>query len=393
MRLSLLLYSPPAQAPAKSKHMSARTNHKQDASAALPQPRPGALRIPPYVAGRSSVPGIAKPIKLSSNESALGSSPKAVAAYQEAAANLHRYPDSGATALRAAIAARHGVAAANIVCGDGSDEILHLLGLGYAGAGDEVLYTGHGFVVYPMVAHAVGATPVAAPERECTVDVDALLAKVTARTKIVFVANPNSTGTYISTAEVARLRAGLSADVLLVLDAAYAEYVDAADYTAGDQFVAAGNTVVTRTFSKAYGLAGLRLGWCNCPGAVADVLNRLRAPFNVTVPAQAAGVAAVGDQDFLATIRAHNSQWRPWLVQQLRGFGLHPFPSVTNFVLVRFPGGAAQADGANAFLTARGILVRDMKAYGLGECLRITVGREDELRAMVQSLGEFLGPA
>lgn len=362
--------------------------------AGAPRPRPGAMQIPPYVAGRSAVQGVAKPIKLSSNECALGASPKAVAAAQKAAADLHRYPDSAAAALRAAIAAANGIPAEQIVCGDGSDELLHLLCQAFAGPGDEVLHTEHGFVVYPMVALAVGATPVKAAEVRCRVDVDLLLARVTPRTRVVFVANPNSTGTYIPAVEVDRLRRKLPAEVLLVLDAAYAEYVEPHDYEPGIAAVrASAGTVMTRTFSKAFGLAGVRLGWAFCPPAIADALNRLRAPFNVTLPAQAAGVAALDDKEFSASVRAHNAQWRPWLEQELRALGLDPVPSVANFVLTRFPGGEAQASAANAALTANGVLVREMKAYGLGDCLRITVGREDELKALLDGLKGFLGKA
>ncbi|MBM3507983.1 MAG: histidinol-phosphate transaminase [Alphaproteobacteria bacterium] len=373
------------------------TTRQRDASAAsgsLPRPRPGVQQIPPYVAGRSAAPGAAKPIKLSSNECALGASPKAMAALREAAADLHRYPDSAATALRAALAARHAIAAEQIVCGDGSDELLHLLCQAYAGAGDEVLYSEHGFVVYPMVALAVGATPVKSPERDCRVDVDAMLAKVTPRTRVAFVANPNSTGTYVLAGEVERLRRRLPSDLLLVLDAAYAEFVEPADYDAGVALVrSTGNTVMTRTFSKAFGLAGVRLGWAYCPTAIANVLNRVRAPFNVTLPAQRAGVAALEDAEFSAAVRAHNARWRPWLESELARLGLKPVPSVANFVLTRFPGGEKQADAANAHLMARGVLVREMKAYGLGDCLRITVGREDELNALLAGLKDFLGAA
>lgn len=356
-----------------------------------PRPRPGVLQIPPYVAGRSKAPGGQKSTKLSSNECALGASARAVAALWAAAADVHRYPDGSAAALRAAIGAANRIPAEQIVCGDGSDELLHLLAQAFAGPGDEVLYSAHGFVVYAMVALAVGATPVQASEAACRVDVDALLAKVGARTRIVFVANPNSTGTYIPASEVERLRQGLPPEVLLVLDAAYAEYVEAPEYEPGVTAVgAAANVVMTRTFSKAFGLAGVRLGWAFCPPTITEVLNRLRAPFNVSAPAQAAGIAALEDRDFLASVRAHNSRWRPWLETELAAMGLDPVPSVANFVLTRFPFGESQADAANLFLTDRGILVRAMKAYGLGDCLRITVGRENELKALTAALQAFL---
>lgn len=361
------------------------------AAASAPQPRASLLQIPPYVAGRSKVAGFARVIKLSSNESALGASPQAIEAVRAGAAGMFRYPDSSVAELRAALAAAHGIPAEHIVCGDGSDELLHLLGQAYASPGDEVLYSQHGFVVYPMVALAAGAVPVASAERACVVDVEAMLAKVTPRTRIVFVANPNSTGSYLPERDVVRLHAGLPPHVLLVLDAAYAEFAEMPDYEPGVRLVNKhANVVMTRTFSKAYGLAGLRLGWAYCPPAIADVLNRLRAPFNVTLPAQQAGVAAVKDTAFLDRVRAHNRRWRPWLEGELKNLGLLPVPSAANFVLTQFPGGVAQADAVNAFLTQRGILVRDMKAYGLGDCLRITVGLEDELKALVQALAEFL---
>lgn len=358
-----------------------------------PVPRPGALEIEPYVPGSSRAPRAPRTVKLSSNESALGASPEAVAAYEGVAASLHRYPDAAAADLRAALATEHRVNAAQIVCGDGSDELLHLLALGYAGPGDDVLYSEYGFVVYPMVAHAVGARPRAVPERDYTVDVDAMIAAVTPETRVVFVANPNSTGTCLPAAEVARLHAALPGDVLLVVDAAYAEFVTMDGYDPGVDLVQTStNTVMTRTFSKAYGLAGLRLGWCLAPPPVVDALNRLRGPFNVTAPAQAAGVAALGDKAFLDRVRAHNARWRPWLAERLADLGLHPVPSSANFVLTRFPG-AAEAAAANAHLIADGILVRDMNAYGLDDCLRITVGPEEDLKALVRSLESFLGRA
>jgi histidinol-phosphate aminotransferase len=360
--------------------------------AGRPAPRAGALRIAPYVAGRAWVSGGARMVKLSSNESALGASPAAVGAYGAASEELFRYPDPAATELRAAIAEVHGLDADRIVCGDGSDELLHLLALGYAGPGDEVLHSAHGFVVYPMTAHAVGATPRAVPEKEFSVDVDAMLAAVSPVTRIVFVANPNSTGTVLRGEDLHRLHDGLPTDVLLVIDAAYAEFCDVPGYDAGAALAReTENSVMTRTFSKAYGLAGLRLGWCYAPRAVTEVLNRLRGPFNVTRPAQVAGTAAVRDGPFLKTVQDHNARWRPWLAQELEKLGLQVVPSGANFILTRILGGVAQADAALAHLATDGILVRDMKAYDLGDCLRITVGRESELNALLGSLGAFLG--
>ena len=358
----------------------------------VPRPRPGVMDIAPYVGGRASAPNVDRVMKLSANESPLGASPMAVQAYGQAGDGLNRYPDGAAKDLRQAIAGVHGINPDQIVCGDGSDELLHLLALGFAGPGDEVLSTEFGFVVYPMVAKSVGATSVQAREKDFTVDVDALLAQVTDKTRIVFVANPNSTGTYIPWAELSRLHDGLPGDVLLVIDSAYAEFVETADYSAGEALVvASSNTIMTRTFSKAYGLAALRLGWCYGPTGVVDVLNRLRGPFNVTAPAQAAGIAALGDVDFLMAVQDHVASWRPWLTRELTRLGLQPIPSVTNFVLVRFPGGASSAAATNAHLAAQGILVRDMDAYGLTDCLRITVGTEEEMRALIASMEDHLG--
>lgn len=356
--------------------------------------QPGILDIAPYVGGESEIDGAGPVVKLSSNEGALGPSPAATATYAEISRELHRYPDGGCTELRRAIGEVHGVNADNVVCGSGSDEIISLICQAYAGPGDEVLYSRHGFLMYPISAQAVGATPMSAPETDLTADVDALLAAVTDRTRILFLANPNNpTGTYISGDEVARLRAGLRDDVLLVIDAAYAEYVERADYDAGAKLVEThDNVVMTRTFSKIYGLGGMRLGWAYCPTAVADVLHRIRGPFNVNAAAQAAGAAAVRDTDFTAKVRAHNAQWLPWTRDQLLALGLKVTDSVGNFVLVCFDGIVERnAEDADAFLKRNGIIVRRMAGYGLPECLRITVGTEDEMRAVVDALARFIG--
>jgi histidinol-phosphate aminotransferase len=359
-------------------------------------PRPGILDIAPYVGGESTVPGVAKVVKLSSNEGALGASPKAVAALRDAAASVHRYPDGHCTALREALARHHRLEFEQIVCGAGSDELIGLLCRAFAGPGDEVLYTEHGFLIYPIAARSVGATPVTAPETDLTADVDALLAQVTPRTRIVFIANPNNpTGTYLSAAEMARLRARLPASVLLVIDAAYCEYVDRADYADGSALVdGSGNVVVTRTFSKIYGLGGARLGWAYCPPAIADILNRLRNPFNVSSVAQAAGAAALADQPFVERVRRHTLRWRTWTTEQLRASGLRVPDSVCNFVLVHFPAEAGRdAAAADGFLKARGMIVRRVAAYGLPGALRITIGREDEMQAVTAALAEFVrGP-
>src|SRR6266403_6034990 len=363
------------------------------ADSAAPVPGPGILDISPYVGGESQAEGFARPIRLASNESALGPSPKAVAAYKALAGEIHRYPDGGAHGLRAALGRHHGLDRARIVCGAGSDELIALLLRGYAGPGAEVLYSRHGFLMYPIGALAVGATPVAVPERALTADVDGILARVTERTRIVFIANPNNpTGTYLSADEMARLHAGLPPNVVLAIDAAYAEFVNRNDYEPGIALVnRASNVVMLRTFSKIYALAGLRLGWAYCPPEIADVLNRIRGPFNVSAPALAAGLAAIEDVAALARARAHNDRWLPWLSERLTTIGLELTPSVGNFVLARFPDEPRHnADAAFAFLHSRGILTRQMGGYGLPECLRITIGTGEEMETVAAALTEFM---
>src|SRR5438067_7813705 len=287
----------PAAAPRRRPKRSPRQRLDPMARAASPVPGPGILDIAPYVGGESKAAGVERPIRLASNESALGPSPKAIAAYKALAGEIHRYPDGGAAELRAALGRHHGLDPARIVCGAGSDELIALLQRAYAGPGAEVLYSRHGFLMYPIGAKAVGATPIAVPEQALTADVDGFLARVTERTRLVFVANPNNpTGTYLSAEEVARLHAGLPANVVLAIDAAYAEFVNRNDYEPGIGLVnRAENVVMLRTFSKIYALAGLRLGWAYCPPTVADVLNRIRGPRNVNAAALAAGVAAGAD--------------------------------------------------------------------------------------------------
>src|SRR5688572_4787623 len=297
--------------------------------ASRPEPRPGVLAIDAYVPGKSAAPGVPKVHKLSSNETPLGPSPKAVEAVHKAARELELYPDGAATALREAIAGKYGLDPARIVCGAGSDEVLNLLAHAFIGPGDEGLFTTHGFLVYKIAILAAGGLPVVAEEKDFTADVDAILAKVTPRTKIVFLANPNNpTGTYLPFDEVKRLHAGLPPRVLLVLDAAYAEYVRRNDYASGLELVAtAENVVITRTFSKIYGLASLRLGWLVGPAHVVDAINRIRGPFNVNGPAMAAGIAAIEDEAHLATAVAHNERWLEWLTDQVTALGLAVTPS------------------------------------------------------------------
>ena len=365
-------------------------------AASLPTPRPGVLDIDAYVPGASQVPGGLKPIKLSSNETPLGPSPKAVAAFSAAGAALERYPDGEAKALREAIAARFGLAPERIVCGAGSDELISLIAHAYLGPGDEGLYTEHGFLLYRIVILAAGATPVVAPETGLKADVDAILARVTERTKVVFLANPNNpTGTYLPIDAVRRLRAGLPDHVLLVLDAAYAEYVRRNDYEAGLELVATGeNTVMTRTFSKIFGLAGLRIGWAYCPSAVAEALNRIRGPFNLSAPAIAAGAAAMADWAHIDAAVRHNETWLPWLTTEIEALGFAVTPSVANFILIHFPKTAGRdAAACDAFLKSKGIILRRVAGYGLPDALRLTIGTEAENRKVVEALAAFAGPA
>jgi len=360
-----------------------------------PTPRPGIMDIAPYVAGTSSVKGESDVIKLSSNEGAFGPSEKAVDALKNMAAKAHRYPDGGCLNVRRAIADVYNLDMERIVCGAGSDELISLLCQAYAGPGDEILYSEHGFLMYDISARAVGATPVKAPETDLTANVDALLAKVSNKTRILFLANPNNpTGTYLADQEITRLRAGLPGDVLLVIDAAYAEFVEKQDYRPGVERVEKfDNTVMTRTFSKIYGLGGLRLGWAYCPPSVVDVLNRIRGPFNVSSQAMTAGEAAVNDIEFTKKCRDHNHQWLAWMVSELKKLGLSvPENAVGNFILVRFPDTAGKtAADADTFLQGKKIIVRRMDGYGLSDCLRITIGLEHEMRAVIDALRHFLG--
>jgi histidinol-phosphate aminotransferase len=355
--------------------------------------RPGILDIAAYVPGDHSLPGEGPVHRMASNEGALGPSPKAIEAYRMLSENLHRYPDGGSNALRSALGREFNIEPAQIVCGAGSDDVLQLLVRAYAGPGDEVLYSRHGFLVYPIAAKAVGATPVAAPETDLRADIDALLKAVTPKTRICFIANPNNpTGSYVTRAELKRLRAGLPDNVLLVIDAAYAEYVDLPDYESGlDMVRNSDNVVMARTFSKIFGLAALRLGWVYCPPAVADVLNRIRGPFNVPAPAQAAGAAALADHAHIAKAKAHNDRWLPWFTQRMRALGLHPYPSVANFVLVKFPADPKlNAEAALKFLNSQRVLPRRVAAYGLPDCLRITIAEESAVKACADALEAFV---
>lgn len=360
-----------------------------------PQAKPWILGIAPYVPGRSTTDSGKKAIKLSSNENPLGTPEAARVAFDAARSQLERYPDAGATALREAIAAKYDLDPARVIYGTGSDEVLHLAAGAFAGQGDEVLYVRYGFAVYEIAARRVGATPVVAPDRDYATDVDAILAAVTERTRVIFLANPNNpTGTYASREEIARLHAGLPSAVLLVVDQAYAEYLDdGVDDGALELSRDAPNVLVTRTFSKIYGLAAERIGWGYGPAPVIDAMHRIRAPFNVTIAGQAAAIAALGAQDFVDNSRAHNARWRAWLADEIAAMGnagLRAVPSATNFLLVLFEGpvGAEQAYSA---LMERGYIVRWLPGQGLPHGLRITIGTEAETRGVAAALREIVG--
>ena len=352
-----------------------------------PRPNPAILKIAPYVGGEAHLTGVNRIIKLSSNEGAFGPPPAALAAATRAAAEMHRYPDGGCHDLRQAIGSRFGLDPARIVCGNGSDELLALLIHAYAGPGAEVIMSAHGFVMYDIASTGVGARVIKAPERDLTMDVDAILAAVSPATRMVLVANPNNpTGSLLPQSEMERLRAGLPPDVLLLIDAAYSEYVDRPDYDAGAKLVDAGdNTVMTRTFSKIFGMGGMRLGWCYGPPAIIDVLNRARGPFNVNLAAQEAGIAALSEQHWVEAGRAHNAAQRTRLTEALEALGIKVWPSEANFVLADF-GTPDAADAGDAALRRRGILVRGMRAYSLPHCLRITVGTAEECDLVAEAL-------
>ncbi len=363
-------------------------------TATRPQPRPGVLDIAPYIPGKSTAPGVDKVYKLSSNESPLGPSPRALEAYRRAGEHLEDYPDGASAALREAIGAAYGLDPERIVCGAGSDDLLNLIARAYLKDGDEAVHATHGFLVYPIATLAAGAKPVVAPETNYTANVDAMLRAVRPRTKIVFLANPNNpTGTYIPFDEVKRLHNGLPPHVLLVLDAAYAEYVQRNDYEAGIELVATSeNVAMCRTFSKIHGLAALRLGWMYGPAHVIDAINRIRGPFNVNAPAIAAGIAAIRDAAYIEYSRAHNARWLPWLSEEISKLGLKVTPSVANFMLIHFPETKGKtAKEADAFLTKRGLVLRQVGAYHLPNALRMSVGTEEANRLVVKSLAEFLG--
>ncbi len=353
-------------------------------------PQPGILDIALYEGGASHVEGRSNVIKLSSNENPYGPSEAAKEAFLRAVRDLHRYPNTDHAGLRQAIGEAWGLEPKRIVCGVGSDEIIHFLCQAYAGPGDEVIHTEHGFLMYRISALAAGATPVEVPERERTTDVDAILSACSEGTKLVFLANPNNpTGTMISEGELARLADGLPPQAILVLDGAYAEYVEG--YDAGAALIAArDNVVMTRTFSKIYGLGGMRVGWGYGPQAIIDNLNRVRGPFNLSTPALASAEAAVRDRAWVQRCRSENARLRDWLAARLAELGVPSDVSCANFVLARFAD-AEEANACDEHLRGEGIIVRRVAGYKLPHCLRITVGDEASCRRVAHAIGQFKG--
>jgi histidinol-phosphate aminotransferase len=362
-----------------------------------PKPKDWIAEIAPYVPGKAKSDDGRPVIKLSANENPLGTSPAAQAAFAAASADLASYPDPGAVLLREAIARRHGLDSACVIYGTGSDELLHIAASAYAGPGDEIVYVRYGFSVYDIAARRVGAIPIVAPDTGYGTDVDALLACITDRTRVVFVANPNNpTGTMTSHAEIARLHAALPADVLFVLDQAYAEYLDADEDDGGLALAAsAPNVLVTRTFSKIYGLAAERIGWGYGSAEVVETLHRIRAPFNITTAGQAAAAAAIADGEWVNASRAHNSRWRQWLADEIEAMGNHglsAIPSKANFILVLFEG-ALTAQTAYEGLMAAGYATRWLPGQGLAQGLRITIGTESHMRDIARLLREMAAKA
>lgn len=352
------------------------------------RPQPGIMKIALYQGGAAHVAGRTDAVKLSSNENPFGPSEKAKEAFTRAVHKLHRYPNTDHASLRGAIGEVHGLDPDRIICGVGSDEIIHFLCQAYAGPRDEVLFTEHGFLMYRISAMAAGATPVSVRERERTTDVDALLAACTKKTKLVFIANPNNpTGTMIGLPEVERLARGLPAQAILVLDGAYAEYV--AGYDGGAELATRlPNVFMTRTFSKIYGLGGLRIGWGYGARGIIDVLNRIRGPFNLSNAQQEAAEAAVRDRDHVERCRAENARLRVWLAEALAERGVPSDTSMANFVLARFAD-TAEAVGCDGYLQSQGLIVRQVAGYGLPNCLRITVGDEAACRRVAHAIGQF----
>ena len=356
-----------------------------------PEPLNDIMQIVPYKGGEASIKGAQKVYKLSSNENPLGSSKHAQAAYKSAIEKLNIYPDGAHEELRASIAGRYGLDNERIICTNGSDEVFQLLGRAYLAPGDEIIQSEYGFLVYRLIAQQSGAICLSAKTQGYTAQVDAILALVSPKTKIIFLDNPNNPcGTYLPFSEISRLHAALPQNVLLVLDAAYAEYVNKNDYSSGLELAGAHeNVLMTRTFSKIHGLAALRIGWAYGPQRIIDALNRVRGPFNVSGPALSAGAAAIRDEAFAAKSQAHNREWLDIIAKEISDLGFETIASVGNFILIGFSEGGKSADMADEFLKSKGLIVRKLGAYNLNNYLRISIGNEDANHALIATFKEF----
>ncbi len=361
-------------------------------------PRPGILKIQPYKQGKSEIDNIADPIKLSSNESPLGPSPKAIEAYMNASKNLFRYPDGSQQQLIEAIAERFGVTKSKLICGNGSDELIQMLIRAYVGPGDEIIVSEMAFAMCRVHALAQGAEVINAPEPTLVADVDEILSRVTEKTKMIAIASPNNpAGKYVTRDELKRLHDSIPDNVLLLVDSAYADYVINSDYDCGMELAeTTSNVVMTRTFSKLYGLSAVRIGWALCHEDIIGILQRIRTPFNTNAPALAAACEAIKDTDHEEMVRNHNNKWLVKMSTELGNLGLDIIPSVTNFILMRFPdsdypsNSARSAKAAWEHLLADGIIPRPVGAGGPDNCLRITIGLDHENEAVLKSLGAFM---
>jgi histidinol-phosphate aminotransferase len=364
-----------------------------DKKSAAPSPKPWIASIAAYVPGRSKADDGRKVTKLSANENPFGTGAKARQAFADASTDLATYPDPASTGLREAIAAVHSLESNRVICGTGSDELLHIAANAYAGPGDEIIHVRYGFSVYDIAARRIGATPVVAPDSDYGTDVKALLACVTDKTRVIFIANPNNpTGTFIARNELARLHAALPRNVLLVIDQAYAEYVEPEEDDGALELARnAPNVLITRTFSKIHGLAAERIGWGYAAAEIIDMLNRIRGPFNVTAAGQAAATAAIADDEWIQVCRAHNSKWRAWLAAEMEALGNHGLsviPSKANFLLVLFKG-ALKAELVFQGLLKAGYAVRWLPNQGLADALRITIGSEKQMRDIVHTIRDM----
>ncbi|MCQ2913914.1 MAG: histidinol-phosphate transaminase [Alphaproteobacteria bacterium] len=350
------------------------------------------MEISPYVGGTSKLPGFDKVVKLSSNEGAFGVNPNVVEAIRSHAELMFRYPDGSSQELREAIAKVHNLDKDKILCGTGSDNVIDIICEAFSKDGDDVIMTQYGFSMYRVCAKGNGANVIEVPEKNYTVDLDAVLSAITNKTKIIFITNPgNPTGTYLPKKDLYDFCKKVPSNILIVLDSAYAEYVPCEDYTAGAEFVEEFNNVIMlRTFSKIYALGGLRIGWSYASKEIIDVFNRIRAPFNVNTMAQYAGVVAMQDREFVKKCFEHNKKWQKKFPEELSKIGLNCTPTVANFVLVHFPKTGKTSEKCDEFLKQHGYIVRRVLAYGLKDELRITIGNEEEMTTLVSLLKEFM---